>query len=209
MGINVAIVEDHREFRESICFVLKSTEGFKCNGAFGSVEEALQGMSRPDVLLLDINLPGMTGIQGIPKFKAKFPDCHIIMLTVFDDDENIFEAVMAGADGYVLKRTHPLRLLQAIEDARAGGTPMSPTVARQAVALFRKFAPKKTDTGALSDREQEILSLLVQGLNNEEIAEKLFISYTTVKNHLRHIYEKMHVHSKPELLVKALNRNTI
>ncbi len=209
MNIRVVIIEDHIGFRESVTYMLSATEGFSCIGSFGSVEEALKKMSEPDVILCDINLPGMSGIEAVPKLKSKFPDSKIIMLTVFEDDGNVFKAIIAGADGYVLKKTAPIRLLQAIEDAAAGGSPMTPTIARQALNLFKERVPHAKGEGVLSDREQEILSCLVKGMNNDEIAEKLFISRTTVRNHIRHIYEKLHVHSKSQAVVKALQEGLV
>ena len=204
MPISVAIIEDHVDFRESIAYILQSTEGFVCAGKCDSVEEALVKLSKPQVILLDINLPGMSGIEGMGRLKARFPGAHIIMLTVFDDDNHLFRAILAGADGYILKKTPPLRLLQAIEDAASGGSPMTPSIAKQAMALFKSYAPQKSAVNPLTQREQEILGLLVDGLSNGEISNKLFISLQTVRNHIRHIYEKLHVHSKAQAVAKAL-----
>ncbi len=209
MDIKVTIIEDHKEFRESVYYILHSTEGFKCVGKFRSVEEALEDMEETDVVLLDINLPGMSGIEGIPKIKEIFPDAKIVMLTVFDDNKNIFHAILSGADGYILKKTAPIRLIQAIEDAAAGGSPMTPTIAKQALELFRNFAPHKSEDNALTDRENEILSLIVEGFDNDEISSKLFISLQTVRNHIRHIYEKLHVHSKTQAVVKAIKEGIL
>jgi DNA-binding NarL/FixJ family response regulator len=204
MNIRVAIIEDHAGFRDSVLFMLGATEGFTCIGAFGSVEEAMKKMKEPDVLLCDIHLPGMTGTEAVPLIKNKFPDTKIIMVTVFEDDANVFKAIVAGADGYVLKKTAPMRLLQSIEDAASGGSPMSPTIARQALNLFKERVPHAKGESVLSDRETEVLSCLVKGMSNDEIAEQLFISRTTVRNHIRHIYEKLHVHSKSQAVVKAM-----
>ena len=208
-NIKVAIIEDHDEFRESLFFMLGATEGFTCVGKFGSVEEALKTMKEADVLLLDINLPGMSGIQGISKIKKRFPGIHIIMLTVFDDNPNVFHAILEGADGYLLKKTPPIRILQAIEDAAEGGSPMTPVIAKQALTLFKEYVPKATEKNVLTERENEILNLLVKGLSNPEIADKLFISLTTVRNHIGHIYEKLHVHSKSQAVVKALKQGIV
>jgi DNA-binding NarL/FixJ family response regulator len=209
MNIRVAIIEDHAGFRDSVLFMLNATEGFTCTGAFGSVEEALKKMKEPDVLLCDIHLPGMSGTDAVPLIKNKFPDTKIIMVTVFEDDANVFKAIVAGADGYVLKKTAPMRLLQAIEDAASGGSPMSPTIARQALNLFKERVPHAKGESVLSDRESEVLSCLVKGMSNEEIAERLFISRTTVRNHIRHIYEKLHVHSKSQAVVKAMQEGLV
>jgi DNA-binding NarL/FixJ family response regulator len=178
-------------------------------GGYGSVEHALRDMPASDVLLLDIHLPGLSGIDGVRKLKAKHPNMRIIMLTVFEDESNIFRAILEGADGYLLKKTPPLRLLQAIEDAASGGAPMTPSVARQALSLFKNHVPLPKGENPLTDRECEILACLVDGMSNEEIAQKHFISHMTVRNHIRHIYEKLHVHSKSQAVVKALREGLI
>jgi DNA-binding NarL/FixJ family response regulator len=205
----VIIIEDHPEFRESLSYILESSKGFKCIGKFSSVEAALLFTASPDVILLDINLPGMSGIEGIPKLRENFPSSAILMLTVLDDNDSIFRAILAGADGYLLKTTSPTRLLNAIEDVANGGSPMSPTVARQAMNFFRKHVPPLPKESSLTEREKEILQLLIEGCNNEEIAGKLFISIQTVRNHIRHIYEKLHVHSRSQAVVKAIKENLI
>lgn len=209
MNIKVAIIEDHKEYRESIYFILHATEGFQCIGKYTSVEDALKSMPPPDVVLLDINLPGMSGIEGIEKIKEIYPDTKVVMLTVFDDNKNVFHAILSGADGYILKKTQPIRLIQAIEDAAAGGSPMTPTIAKQALELFKDHVPHRSNRDSLTEREHEILSLIIDGLDNEEISSKLFISLQTVRNHIRHIYEKLHVHSKSQAVVKALKEGII
>jgi DNA-binding NarL/FixJ family response regulator len=209
MAIKVVIVEDHHEFRESISYVLQSTEGFRCTGSYLTVNDALNHMKPADVILLDINLPGIKGTEGVPLFKKAFPNTAIIMLTVYEDDQNIFDAILGGADGYLLKKTPPLRLLQAIEDAHQGGAPMTPSIAKRTLALFKEKTHLVTPAIDLSNREQEILSLIVEGYSNEEISEKLFISYQTVRNHIRHIYEKLHVHSKSQAVAKALKTRIV
>lgn len=210
MSIKVAIIEDHAEFRNSIAYILKSTEGFECTGDFYSVEAALKGLKESEVILLDIKLPGISGIEGIPKLKDIFPDVKIIMLTVFDDNNNIFEAILQGADGYLLKKTQPLRILDAIRDASEGGSPMTPYIAKKVLDFFKK---KVSQDGVikspLSEREREILALIVIGLNNQEISERLFISIQTVRNHIRHIYEKLHVHSKTQAILKAIQTKIV
>jgi len=209
MIIKVMVIEDHQEFRESLSYILESSEGHECCGKFPSFELALLSTSKPDVILLDINLSGMSGIEGIPKLKENFPMAAILMLTVYDDGDSIFKSILAGADGYLLKTTHPLRLLQAIEDASVGGCPMSPPVARQSMNFFRKHVPALPKESMLTEREKEILQLIIDGFNNDDIAEKLFISIQTVRNHIRHIYEKLHVHSKSQAVVKALKENLL
>ncbi len=209
MSIKVTIIEDHVEFRKSICYILNSTEGFICSGEFDSVESALKCEDESDVILLDINLPGISGIEGLPLLKKKFPDAKIIILTVFDDDKRVFHSILAGADGYLLKKTQPIRILQAIEDAAEGGSPMTPVIAKQALNLFKNYVPQKNETNCLSIREKEILSLIVTGLSNDEISEKLFISLQTVRNHIRNIYQKLQVHSKSQAVVKAIKEGVV
>lgn len=204
MTIHVAIIEDHDDYREGLFHLIGHTEGFHCVGHYVSVEEAVQKMPEADVVLLDIGLPGKSGIEGIGEIKRRFPDAQVIMLTVFEDDKNIFEAIRAGANGYLLKKTPPAKLLLAIEDAASGGMPMTPFVARQVVDMFKRYIPPEKENLSLTARESEVLALLVDGLNYAMIAEKLFISLDTVRNHIRHIYEKLHVHSKAEAVAKAM-----
>lgn len=206
MPIRVAVVEDHDDFREGLYHLFRTTEGFAPVGRYPSVEEALRKMPEPDVILLDIGLPGKTGIEAIPEFKNRHPRVQVVMMTVFDDDRHVLEAIQAGADGYLLKKTPPTQLLHAVEAAAEGGMPMTPFVARQAMELLKRFAPTEKPEYALTAREQEILQLLVQGLNYTMIAEKLFISIDTVRNHFRHIYEKLQVHSKAEAVAKAIKQ---
>jgi len=207
MPIKVSIIEDHKPFRESLIYIFSSTEGFVLGNAFSSIEEAMESMECCDLILLDINLPGLSGIEGIPLLKNKFPEVKILILTIFEDDDNIFKAILNGADGYILKKTPPLRLIQAIEDAVMGGSPMSPVIAKKTLDLFKKYAPvKEEEDFGLTDRENEILSCLVNGLNNDDISDKLFISIQTVRNHIKHIYEKLHVHSKSQAVIKAIRQ---
>lgn len=209
MEIKVSIIEDNPDFLESLSFMLGMSDGFTCVGEYGSVEEALCDNNTPDVILLDIHLPGISGIEGIAELKKKYPSASIIMITVFDDDENIFRAILAGADGYILKKTQPARILQSIEDAYTGGSPMSPQVARQAMSLFKSFAPRMQKESLLSPRETEVLSFVVKGMGNDEISEALFISTQTVRNHIKHIYEKLHVHSKSQAVLKAVREGYV
>lgn len=204
MTIRVAIIEDHDDYRDGLAHLINHTEGFQCVGQYVSVEEAARNMPEADVVLLDIGLPGKSGIEGIAEIKRRFPDAQVIMLTVFEDDRNIFEAIRAGANGYLLKKTPPAKLLLAIEEAASGGMPMTPFVARQVVDMFKQYIPPEKEKFSLTARESEVLALLVDGLNYAMIAEKLFISLDTVRNHIRHIYEKLHVHSKAEAVAKAM-----
>ncbi len=208
--INVTIIEDHIEFREGLAYLLNATEGFDCLDVFGSAEEGIEGLSeKTDVILLDIGLPGITGIEAVKLIKKDLPNVKIIMLTVFDDDDNILKAIMAGADGYLLKKTAPVNILSALKESLTNGSPITASIAKKVMELFRSYAPNKTEEFSLSDRELEVLELIVNGSNNQEIADKIFISINTVKNHIRNIYEKLHVHSKSEAVVKAIRQGII
>jgi len=204
--IKVVIIEDRREIREGLATLIQFTEGYSCVGRFYSMEEALQqmGTSPPDVALLDIGLPGMSGIEGIEILKERYPHLLILVLTVYDDDERIFRAMCTGASGYLLKKTPPARLLESISEAVAGGAPMSPEVARRVVLLFREFAPPKNVDHQLTAHETRLLKLLVEGYNFKNVAAKLGVSVNTISFHMRSIYEKLQVHSKTEAVAKAL-----
>lgn len=207
-NIRVAIIEDHADFRDGLAQLLTAASGFEIAGTFGSVEKSLTNFPECDVLLLDINLPGKSGIESIPLFKRMCPAAQIVMMTGLDDDDTIFKAIIAGADGYLLKKTSPAKVLTAIEDASDGGTPMTPYVARRVIEHFKQNTPRQTDY-QLTDREKEILAALVDGLDNREIGEKLFISYETVRNHLKHIYEKLHVNTRSQAVSKAFTEHLI
>jgi DNA-binding NarL/FixJ family response regulator len=208
-AIRVGIVEDNESFRDGVGYMIESSAGFELVGKYESLELALGLMPEPDVILMDIQLPGKSGIEGLADMKAKFPKAQIVMMTVFDDDDHIGRAIIAGASGYILKRTPPDRLLQAVRDAAEGGMPMSPAVARKISNLYIQFAPDDAPDIQFTPREKEVLSLLVDGLNFTMIAEKLFISFETVRNHSRKIYEKLHVHSKSAAVAKALKHGLI
>lgn len=209
--IKVVIIEDRREIREGLATLIQLTEGYSCTGQYYSMEEALRQMTAnaPDVALLDIGLPGMSGIEGIEFLKARYPQLLILVLTVYDDDERIFRAMCAGACGYLLKKTSPARLLDCIGEAVAGGAPMSPEVARRVVTLFRKFAPPKNVDYQLTPHETRLLKLLVDGYTFKNVAAKLDVSIYTVSFHMRNIYEKLQVHSKSEAVSKALRQGLV
>lgn len=209
MSIKVSVIEDHREYRESLKLILNTTKGFYCMDCFKSVEDGIDHLYGTDVLLLDIHLPGKSGTESIAKIKEKYPALVIIMLTVFDTDDHIHQAIVEGADGYLLKKTPPFRLLQYIEDAYDGGTPLSPAVAKKAIDHIKKQNQVSEDKFDLSNREMEILLLMTEGFSNEIIAEKLFISEQTVKNHLKRIYEKLNVHSRTQAVIKAFKFNLV
>ena len=208
--IKVSIIEDHHDFREGLSYLINASEGFKCINTFISSEAGIEGLTgNEDVLLLDINLPNLSGIEAIPLIKERFPDLKIIMLTIFDDDENVMNAILAGADGYLLKKTAPLRILTYLEECIEGGSPMTPSIAKKVLVMFKKHIPQKHDDFSLTQREVEILHLLVEGMDNRTIAGKLFISIQTVRNHIRHIYEKLQVHSKSQAVVKAIREGLV
>ena len=209
MSIRVAIVEDNVDYREGLYHILRNSDGFRCLGQFESVEEAMKKLTEVDVVLMDIGLPGKSGTEGVRLVKKKYPDTQVIMLTVFDDSKNIFDAIVAGANGYMLKNTPPQKLLASVEDSAAGGMPMTPMIARKVIEMFKKQFPTEKENYSLTPREQEILNQLIEGLNYSMIAEKLFISLDTVRNHIRHVYEKLHVHSKSQAVAKAIKHNIV
>ena len=208
MPITVAIVEDDKNLREDLADLIASRKGFRCTGAFPSAEDALKSLPEkpPDVVVMDINLPKMSGIECTRELKGRLPDTEVVMLTMFDDTELIFAALRAGASGYLLKRAAPTELLAAIEQVRAGGSPMSPEIARQVVQFFQTEKRAPTGSEDLSERERELLSLLARGKQYKEIADQLAISTDTVRSHIRRIYRKLHVHSRTEAAVKFLGK---
>jgi len=209
--IRVAIVEDRRELREGLSMLINGTEGFTCSGAYRSMEEALHSINavQPDVVLSDIALPGMSGIEGIRILKERFPKLVILMLTVHEDDDRIFDAICAGACGYLLKKTPPARLLEALKEAVMGGAPMSPEVAARVISLFREIRPPQRPEFELSPHETRLLKLFVEGHNYKTAAAELGVTVHTVSFHLRSIYDKLQVHSKSEAVAKALRSRLI
>ena len=204
--IKVAIVEDKREIGGALSVLINGTPGYRCTGHFGSVEEALEGIPRepPDVVLVDIGLPGMSGIEGVRALKQNRPHLHVLILTVYDDDERIFEALCAGACGYLLKNTPPARLLESLAEVVKGGAPMSPEVARRVIDLFHRIRPPQQAGYDLTPHEERLLKLLVDGHNYKTAAEELGVSFHTISFHMQNIYDKLQVHSKSEVVAKAL-----
>ncbi len=209
--INVAIVEDRAEVRDGLALLVNASDGHHTVGAFASAEDAMEALETglsPDVVLMDIGLPGMDGVRAVATIKTRWPAIQFMMLTVYDDNERIFSSLEAGATGYVLKNTPPEQLLHDITTLFKGGSPMSSGIARRVVQTFHapRAASADSDEVPLTPREEEILGLLSEGFRYREIAERLFISMDTVRTHIRHIYEKMHVRSRTEAAVKYLRR---
>ncbi len=206
MPVSVVIIEDNNELRESLAQLIQGTPGFKCAGAFPSCEQLFPGLDRirPDVALMDIGLPGMSGIDGVRRLKELAPAVDVLMLTVYEDDKRIFESVCAGACGYLLKKTSPARILEAIRELHQGGAPMTEKVARRVLEMFRDRGPSGSPDIRLSDREYDVLSDLVRGMSYKMIADSRSISVDTVRSHIKNIYGKLHVHSKSEAVAKAL-----
>jgi len=210
-ALRVAIIEDHREFREYLTALITGTEGFRCTGSFRSVEDALGRINAdaPDVVLIDIGLPGMSGIEGISLLKERHPNLLMLTLTVYDDDERIFDALCAGASGYLLKKTQPARLVESLRETAQGGAPMSPEVARRVIRLFREVRPPQRADYNLTGHEIRILKLLVEGHNYKTAAARLGVAPTTINFHLQNIYQKLQVHSKTEAVAKALRNRLL
>ncbi len=210
-AIKVAIIEDRREIREGLATLIGFTDGFECIGRYGSMEEALASVRHrvPDVILSDIGLPGIDGIEGVRILKSQYPDITILMLSVYEDNDRIFEALCAGAVGYLLKKTPPAKILDSIREALAGGSPMSPEVARKVITIFRDYRPPEKVDYNLTPHETRLLKLLVEGHSYKTAALELGVTVNTVSFHLKSIYEKLQVHSKSEAVAKALRNRLI
>jgi DNA-binding NarL/FixJ family response regulator len=204
--LKIAIIEDQREIREGLAALIDSTEGYRCCGSFRSMEEALAQIGRdlPDVALIDIGLPGMSGTAGTRLLRERYPNVLLLILTVYDDDDRIFEALCAGACGYLLKKTPSARLLESLKEAMNGGAPMSPEIARRAIGLFQRFRPPRHAEYHLTPHEVRLLKMLVQGHNYTSAAAELGVSFSTIAFHMQNIYQKLQVHSKSEAVAKAL-----
>lgn len=204
--IYVAIVEDDNEIRESLSLIIDSTPGYTCKLIYSNAEDAVAQLSQedPDVVLMDVELPGISGIQAVSKLKPILTETDFIMLTIRDDDSTVFDAICAGATGYLLKNTPPNRLLQAIDEVKVGGSPMSRSIARKVLASFQRPEPNP-----LTERETEILRNLCEGHNYRVIADKLFVSGHTVRTHIKNIYKKLHVSSRAEAVRKAIQNKIV
>jgi len=208
MDITVSIVEDNDKLRETLARALNRAEGFRCISEYPNAEDALKALpeDRPNVVLMDINLPGMNGVECVRQLKQLIPETQIVMLTVYEDTENIFSALKAGATGYMLKRTTQAELLEAIREVNRGGSPMTTHIARKVVQTLQQTPAPTQPTEVLSPREQEVLDCLAKGFLYKEIAEKLGISYETVHTYIRRIYEKLQVRTRTEAVAKFLRR---
>jgi DNA-binding NarL/FixJ family response regulator len=208
---SVAIVEDDARVRDAVCQLIDGEPDLHCRAAYGSAEQALRalGGAPADILLLDIHLPGMEGNDAVRLFHERFPHMPIVMFTVFEDDRRIFTSLCNGASGYVLKKTPPAKLLQALRDVRDGGAPMSSEIARRVVELFRRMRPQEAAADPLTPTEVRLLSHLAEGLSYQGAAGEMQVSINTVRDHIRSIYEKLHVHSKSAAVTKALRAGII
>jgi len=210
--IKVVIFEDNQSLRIGLYHLINGTEGYTCEGAFQDCSHLMQNIrdTAPDVVLMDIGMPGISGIEAVRILKKEYPELKILMQTIFEDTDKIFESILAGASGYILKNTSPARILDYIKETYEGGAPMSPSVAVKVLKMVGHSRTKENiDQFNLTEREKEILSCLIKGMSYRMIAESCFISVDTVRGHIRSIYEKLHVHSKGEAVAKAIKGNII
>lgn len=210
-SIRVALVEDKRVIREGLGEILGRSDGIDCVGTYASVEQALPGLdgSPCDVLLLDIHLPGMSGVEGVRAVLERFPDTRVLMLTVYEEEDKVFDSIRNGACGYLLKKTPPRQIVEAVRQAVEGGSPLSPEIARRMVEHFRRGGAPPRPEATLTDQERELLRLLAEGHSYAAAAERMGISINTVRDHVRSLYEKLHVHSKSQAVSTALRRGLI
>lgn len=210
MQVTVAIVEDDPRVREELAILIGRAKGFKCIGAYADAKAALADIpaQRPEVVLMDINLPGMTGIECVRRLKIVLPEVQIIMLTVYDEVGQLFDSLRAGACGYLLKRTPSEKLLEAITEAKSGGAPMTRKIARKVVQYFHQIGAARSEAQSLSKREQETLALLAEGFRYKEIADRMGISFNTVREYVHSVYQKLHVTSRTEAVLKLQRQSS-
>jgi len=213
-ALRVAVIEDDRQTREGLRLLIDGTPGFRCVGTFHTAEDALRAPvttadRQADVVLLDVHLPGMNGTEAVPRLRERWPDTLILMLTVFAEDETVFTSLCRGASGYLLKKTAPARLLEAIREASDGGAPMSPEVARKVIRMFRDYQPREALDVDLTPTELRLLQLLAEGYSYRAAGDRLHVSINTIRGYIRTIYDKLHVHSKSEAVSKALKAGLI
>lgn len=203
--IKLTIYEDNPQFREGLAMLIDGSDGFKVLATFNNADNAAAEVMawKPDVVLMDIDMPGDNGIEALKKIREVDTEVKVVMLTVFDDNKNVFEAIKSGANGYLLKKTQPARLLEYLEEAYQGGAPMTASVATQVLKMFSAFHKQKGEDYHLSEREMEVLQLLVNGYSYKMIASEMFIAIDTVRSHIKKVYEKLHVNSKSEAVAKA------
>ena len=208
MPINVAIVEDDEEIRDNLTHRIGENSGFKLIAAYPDAESALEQLPKlkPNVVLMDINLPGIDGVECVRRLKAQLPQTQFVMLTVYEDNNRLFKSLIAGASGYLLKRTTPAKLMAAVREAYQGGSPMTPQIARRVVQHFQQIASPPEEMPRLTPREIDVLNQLAKGFRYKEIVDNLGISSGTLHSYISSIYEKLHVHSRTEAVVKYLNR---
>ena len=211
MIIRVVIFEDNANFRASLFQLINGSDGFTCVGAFENCAHVLEDITeaKPDVVLMDIQMPGINGIEAVKMIREKFPQMKILMQTVFEDENKIFQSILAGASGYILKNTSPVRVLDFIRETYEGGAPMSPPVAAKVLRMVTETHATQTEDFKLSDREKEVLACLVNGMSYKLIASHCFISVDTVRGHIRNIYDKLHVHSKSEAVAMAIKKKIV
>jgi DNA-binding NarL/FixJ family response regulator len=215
MALRIGIFDDNKNIRESISMLLKTVKDFEVVGSYSHVLDCVEDVRecKPDVVLMDIEMPGMTGIEAVLKIKKEFPHIQILMQTVFEDDERVFDSICAGASGYILKNHLNTRLVDAIKEMQFGGSPMSPSIARKVLnkmqSVQRFIKPEEAPDYNLTPREKEVLACIVEGLSYKMVADKLFISYETVRSHVKKIYEKLHVASLTEVVAKAINQRIV
>ena len=209
--LRIVIIEDDGPTRDGLRLLIDGTPGFRCIGAFRTAEEALQTRpsTPPHVVLLDVHLPGMSGTDAVPRFRERWPQSLVLMLTVFAEDQTVFTSLCRGASGYLLKKTPPARLLDAITEAAGGGAPMSPEIAHNVIRMFREFHPRQSVDATLTPIELRLLELLADGFSYQGAGERLHVSINTIRTYIRTIYEKLHVHSKSEAVSKALKAGLI
>lgn len=209
-AIRVAIIEDNPAVRQGLATILNGSPGFKCISACESAEQALRQIPKdpPDVALMDINLPGLSGIECVRQLRDKLPNMHTVMLTIEEDSRRVFQSLEAGASGYLVKNVPPARILEAIEEVHRGGSPMSSQIARLVVQSFHRHGPSRQEGENLTGREEEILELIAKGYRTKEVAQTLSISAQTVESHLRNIYDKLHVRSRAGAVAKYLKQES-
>jgi len=209
--VSIVLIEDHAVYRESVCKALESIDRYRCSGQFSNLEDALEAAEKgleADIILLDLGLPGMNGLQGIIPLREQLPDARVIVLTAFTDREKVFAALKSGAHGYLIKAATATRLINALDEVAGGGTPLDPQIADMVLNTFRQLRPISVEE-TLSEREHEILLLVADGMTKQQIAGELDISSHTVSAHLRRVFDKLHVHSLPAAVSTAIRRGLL